>query len=146
MWRRRIEDSVRSLTRGALYRCPTRASKSIPAESVDDGLSSAASAVLAGEIAEIVQRILETRDVDTGLPASAVALAEQDQILVVGRLLQSQVRPLADRPVRDPVSIHVMLDQPGSAFGDDIFQGFESRRDMIARIDPLADVVQQRGQ
>lgn len=104
------------------------------------------SAILPGEIAEVVKCLFEARNVDAWLPASSVAFAQQDEVFVIGRLLQSQVSPLADGSIIDPVSLHVVPNEPRGAFGDVSFQRFESRRDMIRRIDALADIVQQRGE
>ena len=41
---------------------------------------------------------------------------------------------------------HVVLDQPGGAFGDEAVQRLQARGDMVVRIDRLAHVVQQCGQ
>ena len=46
-------------------------------------------------------------------------------------------------PSRRAAGLGVMLDQPGRALGDVTFERFERRGDVIARIDRLADVVQQ---
>ena len=79
------------------------------------------------------------------MPAGAVAFAEQRQDLRSAPIARAGAGAGAERAIGKFVGQHVVLDQPGGAFGDEAVERLEAGRYVICRIDRLADVVQQCG-
>ena len=81
-----------------------------------------------------------------GDAAGQVAFGEQNQLVVVGRLLQPAAGAHADPTVEQIEGQRVLFDQPGRALGDCIAECPQAGRHVLVRIDALADVVQKGGQ
>ena len=98
------------------------------------------------KFAQEFERFVEFHDGSAALTAFAITLLEQHQFFIIGRLAQTMLRSVTDGSVENLVGLHVVLDQPGRSFRDGSLQRFECRADMVVGVEPLADIMQQRGE
>src|SRR5207247_4180792 len=98
------------------------------------------------QLAQVVERLVNRADDGPRDAAARVALLQQQQVLEVRRRLQRPPQAGAEFPGAVVVGVHVVLDQEPGPLGDQPVQGLQRGADVVGRVQPLADVVQQRRQ
>ena len=96
--------------------------------------------------AQVLQSLLHVGHGHAHLPATAIALGQEQQFVKILGRVQPPPRTGSQRALAISQCLLVMLDQPGRPRRDQSLQDLQRGGHMVARIDRLAHVVQQCGQ
>ena len=98
------------------------------------------------QLAEELERFIELAYRRASNPAATIQLVQEHQIIVILRCLNPRASLDAERTESQRLRLHVVGDKPLCAFGNGAFQSLQRGRDVVGRVDGLANVVQQGGQ